>query len=113
VFLSGDRHHTELLKYESKPDDNDATGVKKSYAFNYPMYDLTSSPISAGPSNILKTKEANNPYRVENTLVVDNNYCGIKVSGKKGQRQLTISCYDKTGIVKWGYAINETDLKGK
>jgi alkaline phosphatase D len=113
VFLSGDRHHTELLKYESKLDDNDATGVKKSYAFNYPMYDLTSSPISAGPSNILKTKEANNPYRVENTLIVDNNYCGIKISGKKGQRQLTISCYDKTGIVKWGYAIIETDLKGK
>ncbi|MCX6187557.1 MAG: alkaline phosphatase D family protein [Bacteroidetes bacterium] len=113
VFLSGDRHHTELLKYNIKYDDKDVVGFKTTGILNYPLYDLTSSPISAGISNILKTKEATNPLRVENTLMVDNNYCGIKISGKKGQRLLTISCYDKTGIVKWGYTINENELKVK
>ncbi|MBJ7428202.1 MAG: alkaline phosphatase family protein [Bacteroidia bacterium] len=105
MFLTGDRHHTELLKYEpnSQPD----------YVCSYPMYDLTSSALTAGPSNILKTKEAENPFRVQNTLVAENNYCGIKITGARGNRSVQITCYDKGGIVKWTHTINETVLKAK
>ena len=105
VFLTGDRHHTELLKYEpnSQPD----------YITTYPLFDLTSSALTAGPSNILKTKEAENPFRIANTLTVENNFCGIKVTGTRGNRQMQITCYDKGGIVKWNHVINESLLKVK
>jgi len=105
VFLTGDRHHTELLKYDpnSQPD----------YINSYPLFDLTSSALTAGASSILKNKEADNPYRVPNTLVAENNYCGIKIMGARGNRQLQITCYDKSGIVKWTYTINESLLKAK
>lgn len=101
IFLSGDRHHTELLKNEN---------VKAS--LGYPLYDLTSSSITAGSSNVLSTPEAQNPQRVENTLVVENNYCTIKISGlKRGDRILTLTCYDANGLVKWGQVIKESELK--
>jgi len=101
IFLSGDRHHTELLKNEN---------VKAT--LGYPLYDLTSSSITAGSSNVLSTPEAQNPQRVENTLVVENNYCTIKISGlKRGDRILTLTCYDANGLVKWGQVIKESELK--
>jgi alkaline phosphatase D len=101
VFLSGDRHHTELLK-------NEATVSSLGYA----LYDLTSSSITAGASNVLKSAEAQNPMREENTLVVENNYCTIKISGpKRGERVLTITCLDAKGIVKWGKTLKESELK--
>jgi alkaline phosphatase D len=101
IFLSGDRHHTEILKEE-----------KFKEKLGYTFYDITSSPLSAGPSNILKSEEAKNPQRVANTLVVENNYCSIKISGpKKGERVLLITCYDKKGVVKWGHQIKESEIK--
>lgn len=105
IFLTGDRHHTELLKYEpnSKPD----------YINTYPLFDLTSSALTAGPSNILKSKEADNPFRIAGTLLVENNYCGLKITGKRGERVVQITCYDKGGIVKWNFSISETLLKAK
>jgi alkaline phosphatase D len=105
VFLTGDRHHTELLKYEpnSKPD----------YTNTYPLFDLTSSALTAGPSNVLKSTEAINPNRVPGTLLAENNFCGLKITGKTGDRTLQITCYDKGGIVKWNFSINENLLKAK
>ena len=101
IFLSGDRHHTEILKEDKYKDK-----------LGYTFYDITSSPLSSGVSNIMKTEEAKNPQRVPNTLVVENNYCSIKISGpKKGERVLLITCYDKKGVVKWGHQILESELK--
>jgi len=100
VFLSGDRHHTEILKDES---------VKEK--LGYSLYDITSSPLSSGVSNVLKTDEAKNPQRVPNTLTVEQNYCSIRISGKKGERIALVTCYDKNGLVKWGYQIPESELK--
>jgi alkaline phosphatase D len=101
VFLSGDRHHTELLKNE-----------KTASTLGYPLFDLTCSSITAGPSNILSGSEAQNPQRVPSTLVVENNYCTISITGpKRGERKLNITCYDNKGIVKWGFVITELELK--
>lgn len=103
VFLSGDRHHTELLK-------ND----KVTATLGYPLYDLTSSSITAGASSVIGSDEENNPMRVANTLTAENNFCRILISGqKKGERQLEISNFDAKGMVKWGYVIKESDLKAK
>ncbi|MFY8190099.1 MAG: alkaline phosphatase D family protein [Bacteroidia bacterium] len=103
VFLTGDRHHTELIK-------NDDVKEKLGYS----LYDLTSSSITAGPSSIVGSDEEKNPMRVANTLTAENNFCQIKISGKKkGERQLEISNYDAKGMVKWGFVIKESDLKAK
>ena len=101
VFLSGDRHHTELLKNE-----------KVIESLGYPLYDLTTSSITAGASNAASSPEKNNPQRIPGTLVVENNFCTININGaKRGERTLIITCYDVRGLVKWGHSLKEIDLK--
>lgn len=103
VFLSGDRHHTEILTDSSYQNE-----------LGYAFIDITSSPLSSGVSNVLETDEAKNPQRIPGTLVVDNNYCTISISGaRKGQRVMEITCYDKEGKVLWSHQIHEKNLKSK
>lgn len=102
IFLTGDRHHTELIK-----------NTQISSQLGYPLYDLTSSAISSRASDISKSSEFNNPMRVENTLVMENNFCNITVSGSRGNRIVTLSCYDKDGKEKWKYSISENELRAQ
>lgn len=100
LFISGDRHYAELLKR------NDLT--------EYPLYDFTSSPLSAGNSRPNKDKEANNPYRVNGTLVLDvKNFGMIEVSGKAKERKLTLKSIDGSGKEHWRHEITEGELKVK
>jgi alkaline phosphatase D len=99
VFLSGDRHHTELLVNNS---------VKQN--LGYALYDLTSSSITAGPNN---KPELDNPMRVEGTLVAENNFCKISISGKRKERKLLISCINREGKVIWERSLLETELKAQ
>lgn len=100
VFLSGDRHHTEIIKDES---------VKS--RLGYSLMELTCSPLSAGPANTAQWAEFNNPMREPNTLVADNNFCIVAVSGPKNMRKLTMQCYDKYGTMRWEKAYTENDFK--
>lgn len=102
IFLTGDRHHTELIR-----NDN----VKAE--LGYSLYDLTSSAISSRPSNANTTDEATNPTRVTNTLVTENNFCKIEIKGKRKERVLVMSCYDKEGRLKWEQEIKEQELAAK
>jgi len=99
LFLSGDRHFTELLK--TKRD-----GL-------YPLYEFTSSPLTSGTySGIMESKEAENPLRVEGTLVYETrNFGMIHVSGKRGNRKLTLQTFDVEGEKLWEYNINQRDLE--
>lgn len=110
LFLSGDRHHTEILKYDTAVTENG-----QPYKLLYPLIDITSSAMTAGPNmailNREKEKESGNPYRIANTLVAENNFCEIKISGKRNERILQIICYDKGGIVKWTHLMKESELK--
>jgi alkaline phosphatase D len=100
VFLTGDRHHTELIKNETvKPK------------LGYTLYDYTCSAISSRASDISKSDEFNNPTRVANTLVMDNNFGTISITGPKGKRVLTLQCIDKNGALKWEYKIGQEELK--
>jgi alkaline phosphatase D len=99
IFLSGDRHFSELLKRD------DITG--------YPLYDFTSSPLSAGNARPAKVEEEN-PYRVANTLVTGvKNFGLVEVSGKKGERKLILKNIDLNGETRWTHEISEKDLKIK
>lgn len=95
IFLTGDRHHTELSKLERKPQ--------------YPLYDLTISPLTAGPN----TRSANeaNFLRISETYVNQRNFARLTVSGPRKERVLHITNYDKTGRELWNYTIKANDLK--
>jgi alkaline phosphatase D len=97
IFLTGDVHFTELAK-------------KKIGATQW-VYELTSSPMSAGVSNLGNTERKNDPHRVEGTLVVDQNYCTIALGGPKAARVVTMTCFDKTGARRWERTIAEAELK--
>jgi len=94
-FLSGDRHHSELVKL------SDTTF--------YPLYDFTTSPLTAGPGN--PQKELDNPARVPGTLVYDARSVGLlRFSGKRTERKVALECWDHTGKLRWSHEIRANDL---
>lgn len=100
IFLSGDRHYAELLKREGLTD--------------YPLYDFTSSPLSAGNSSPNKEKEIDNPYRVNGTLVLnEKNFGLIEVSGTEKDRKMTLRLIDSKGKEHWKHEISAKELKSK
>lgn len=97
VFISGDRHHAELLKRQDP-------GM-------YPLYEFTSSPLTSGGSRI--EKEANNPARVPGTWVTGGtrNFGLLEVSGKEKERVLTLRTLDADGKELWKREIREGELR--
>lgn len=99
IFVSGDRHFTELLK--TRREDQ------------YPIYEFTSSPLSAGIYDTFhEVEEYNNPQRVEGTLVYKQRSFGIiKVEGARGERKLRLQTYNRDGEKLWEHTIGEKELK--
>jgi alkaline phosphatase D len=97
VFLSGDVHFTELAR-------------EKIGATQW-VYELTSSPLSAGVNSIALTERKADPHRVEGTQVVDQNFCTLAIHGPKEARVLTIACIDKQGVTRWTHDIKAEDLR--
>ncbi len=97
VFLSGDRHMAELIRLD------DSTF--------YPLYDFTSSSLTAGLSRP-RGKEVDNPYRVPGTLVSDaHNFGMLRFSGPRTDRVLTMECRDVDGKVRWTHTIRASELR--
>jgi alkaline phosphatase D len=101
LFLSGDRHFTELLKTDRKD--------------SYPIYEFTSSPLSSGTyGNLKESKEYENPQRVEGTLVFDDqNFGMMHVKGDEDNRRLVLETYGSDGEKLWDFSIHEKDLTNK
>ena len=101
VFVSGDRHHTELIKL-------DRPGA-------YPLYEFTSSPLTAGASTFAlreDSPERDNPARVPGTLVAgDRNFGTLTVSGPRTDRTMTLRTYDASGALRWEHALRARDLR--
>jgi alkaline phosphatase D len=92
IFLTGDRHHTELLRLA--PADSPA------------IYDLTSSPLTAGVgTSATREPEKTNPLRVPGTLVMERNYCQLALSGPRDDRRLTIQCRQFDGKKLWEHTL--------
>ncbi len=96
LFLTGDRHHSELTKLER--------------AGTYPLYDFTISSFTAGVS---PGKDEQNNFRVKGTLADEHNFALFNVSGTRKNRILKCTVYDVKGKEIWNYSINENDLKNK
>jgi alkaline phosphatase D len=95
LFLSGDRHMTELIRIE-RPGA-------------YPLFDFTSSPLTAGTA-APRGPELLNPHRVAGTLLVEHSFAQLRFEGKPGARRVRLSAYDKTGNLKWEQVIAQGDL---
>jgi alkaline phosphatase D len=96
MFLTGDRHHSELTKL-----------VRDG---NYPLYDFTISSFTAGVS---PGKDEANTLRVPGTISDEHNFALFNVSGKLKNRILKCTVYNKDGRELWNYSINENELKSK
>ncbi len=101
VFLSGDRHHAELRRL-------DRPGT-------YPLYDFTSSPLTAGLSDSASrpgSPELDAPTRVAGTLVnTSRNFGTLTFSGTRADRTLTMRTYDNVGTLLWEQAVRAADLR--
>lgn len=96
IFISGDRHHTNLQKLEREG--------------TYPLYDVTISPLTSSSGSPVKEEE-NSPF-VEGTKVNNKQNFGIlEVSGIRTDRVLKITIYDKDGVEQWNYSIKSRDLR--
>lgn len=95
IFFSGDVHHTELSKLERRG--------------TYPIYDLTISPLTAGP--VIWDKPDANYLRIPETLVVERNFALLEFSGKRTDRQMKITDYNVDGKELWNYTIKARDLR--
>ena len=98
LFLTGDRHHSEIIKYDRRED--------------YPLYDITSSPLTSGVGKVFG-KEKDNPARVITKLVESQNYSRISVTGKTGERTLMVEFLGTKGEKLTEWSITEKDLKNK
>jgi alkaline phosphatase D len=96
VFLSGDRHHTELLKRE-RPG-------------SYPFYELTCSPLTSAPRT--NDDERDNTLRVPGTLVMgQRNFCTLEVGGPRTERKLTFRAFTTEGRELWVQEVKGEALK--
>jgi alkaline phosphatase D len=95
LFLTGDRHHSEIVKTE-RPG-------------NYDLYDITISPFTSGVSKV-KGDEINNPSRVAGSLIEEKNYAKIGVDGKKSERVLHLQIHGVTGKNLYDWSISEKQL---
>jgi alkaline phosphatase D len=95
LFLTGDRHHSEIIKTE-RPG-------------NYDLYDITVSPFTSGVSRV-RGAETNNPSRVPGSLVEERNYAKIGVEGKKNDRILKVQFRGVDGKILYNWNISEKKL---
>lgn len=89
VFLTGDRHFTELAKAELPSGK--------------PLYDLTVSPFTSSPYSPRET----NGLGVPGTRVDQRNFALLRFDGPKGHRTLTITVHDKDGKQLWEQVIEQ------
>jgi len=89
VFITGDRHYTELSKL-SKPGFPD-------------IYDLTVSPLTSSVSG--NTDNKANTLAVEGTFVHTRNFAKISVTGPKNDRKFQMQLFDANGLLLWDKTI--------
>jgi len=95
MFLTGDRHFTELLKI-------DRVG-------GYPLYEFTSSPLTSGTFD--PPGEAANPDIVPGTYVVKRQFGMIRVTGPGNDRKIALESYDQKGELQWRHEVRARDLR--
>jgi alkaline phosphatase D len=97
IFLSGDRHFSELLKVDR--------------AGTYPLYEYTSSPLTSRAWADPEAVEKQNPQVVPGTLIGQRQFGMIRVTGPENDRSVALESYDATGKRLWRHEVRARDLK--
>ena len=97
VFLTGDRHHSEIIKVD-RPG-------------HYPLYDITVSALTS-TGYPFGTAEKNNPYRVIG-FDQKQNYAKFSFSGKRGERKMTVQYLGLKGEPLGEWSVNEKELRNQ
>ena len=95
LFLTGDRHFSELSKLNREN--------------TYPLYDWTVSPLTSGVGN--SYKDDVNKNRVEGSLFAQNNFGILSFSGNKANRQLKLTLFDVQGKELWNKVITKKEME--
>jgi len=96
VLVSGDVHHTELMRL-------DRPGT-------YPLYEFTSSPLTAAAAPPQYARV--NSLTVEGTFVQgQRNFGTLTVTGPRTARVLTMRTYDTDGVLLWEHEVAASDLR--
>jgi alkaline phosphatase D len=93
IFLTGDVHYSEMRRQDD--------------LLSYPLYEITSSSITAGPHTGTIAADTS---RVEGTVFQDNNYCKVAVSGPANDRVATVSCFNRENVLQWTREIRASEL---
>lgn len=96
VILSGDRHHSELLRLER--------------AGTYPLYEWTVSPLTSKAQTPFEAEQTL-PIRVPGSLLIERNFGLIEVRGPEKQRELRLRLVDAQGQTRWNHSLNQNELK--
>lgn len=97
VFLTGDRHHSEVIRLEREG--------------GYPLYDVTSSSLTAGISRSWGP-DKNNPHRVS-AEVAEHNYSRISITGTGENRRLGVEFMNIRGekISEWSVLLKDVSAR--
>jgi alkaline phosphatase D len=95
LFLSGDRHFSELSKISTTKSKD--------------IYDWTVSPLTSGIAT--SYKEDVNTNRVEGSLFTENCFGIISFSGEKEKRKIKLTLYNKDGMELWNKVILKKELE--
>ena len=96
IFLSGDRHRTELARSE-RPD-------------TYPLYELTCSPLTSR-ARAARDAEIDRPGLIPGTQVDQRNFCRLDFAGPLRDRTLTIRVFDANGEALWEETLRASSLR--
>jgi alkaline phosphatase D len=87
IFLTGDRHHSEVSKMET------SSGLI--------IHDFTISPLTSRPNTRVNEE---NMWRVSGSLVQERNFAVMEISGKRKERRVQLVVYDAGGKELYRYA---------
>ena len=97
LFLSGDRHFTELLRLE-RPG-------------TYALHEFTSSPLTAGPFREAPAEEREHPSLVPGTFVTERSFGMLRFAGPRRERTVTLEAYGSDGRLLWQHRIAAAELR--
>lgn len=98
VFLTGDKHYTEICRRDWK---------------GYPVYDITCSPLTSPVLPRWLFGALNNPTRIPGSDYSHRNFGEIAITGAVGQRVCRIGIFNVRGKKKREIVIPQSELQVK
>jgi alkaline phosphatase D len=97
VFLTGDVHHSAMYRRQ--------IGNAGQW-----VYEITSSPLSSGAFTDAPKVKSGDPHLIPDTIIGDQNFVKVSISGKGSKRAIRVVCIDKAGETRFDETIRAVDL---